>query len=131
MCDFEKQGTHLFIMIKTGFCVEFVRKNIYCGFWNTIVYVHDIIVRYDGPQFKHFRCTKSSGNLEILTSIYVGDVFRASSNFVPEQSERVYRGFEKSFNSRLSTGFFIENLTIYTTQANINSNASFCNTFFV
>ena len=69
MCDFEKQGSHLFITIKTGFCVEFVRKNIYCGFWNTVVYVHDIIVRHNGPQ-KHFRCTKSSGNLEILTSIY-------------------------------------------------------------
>ena len=27
-CDFEKQGSHLIITIKTGFCVEFV-KNVY------------------------------------------------------------------------------------------------------
>ena len=68
MCDFEKQGSHLVITIKTGFCVVFVRKCIYCGFWNTVVYVHAINVRYNVPQ-KHFRCTNSSGNLEILTSI--------------------------------------------------------------
>ena len=53
MCDFEKQGSHLIITIKIGFCVEFVRKCEYCGFWNTVVYVHDIIFRYNGPQ-KHF-----------------------------------------------------------------------------
>ena len=41
-------------------------------FWNTVVYVHDIIVRCYGPQ-KHSRFTKSSGNLEILTSMYVGN----------------------------------------------------------
>ena len=55
--------------MKTVFCVEFVRKCIYCGFWNAVVYVYDIIVRYNGLQ-KHFRFTKSSGNLEILTSIF-------------------------------------------------------------
>ena len=68
MCDFEKQDYHLIITIKTEFCIEFVRKCIYCGFWNTVVYVHDIIVRYNGPQ-KHFRSAKSSGNLEMLTSL--------------------------------------------------------------
>ena len=31
MCDFEKQGSHLIITIKTGFCVELVKKCIYCG----------------------------------------------------------------------------------------------------
>ena len=44
-------------------------KCIYCGFWNTVVYVHNFLVRYNGPQ-KYFRFTKSSGNLEILTGIY-------------------------------------------------------------
>ena len=68
MCDFEKQGSHLIITIKTGFYVEFIRKCVYCGFWNTVVYVHDYIVRYNGSQ-KYFQFTKSSGNLEILTSI--------------------------------------------------------------
>ena len=68
MCDFEKQGSHLVITIKTGFCIVFVRKCIYCGYCNTLVYVHAINARYNVPQ-KHFRCTKSSGNLEILTSI--------------------------------------------------------------
>ena len=67
-CDFEKQGSHRIITIKTGFCVEFVRKCIYCGFWNTVAYVYDFIVRYNGPQ-TYFRFTKSSGKLEILTSI--------------------------------------------------------------
>ena len=51
-----------------GLCDELVRNCIYCGFWNTVVYVHDIIVRYNGPQ-KDLQFTKSSGNLEILTSI--------------------------------------------------------------
>ena len=68
MCDFEKQGCHLIITIKIGLCVECVRKCIYCGLSNTVVYVHDIIVRYKIPQ-KHFRFTRSGGNLEILTSI--------------------------------------------------------------
>ena len=52
MCDFKKQGYHIIVIIKTGFCVEFVRKCIYCGFLNTVRYVHDIIVRYNGSQ-KH------------------------------------------------------------------------------
>ena len=68
MCDFEKQGSHLIITIKTGFCVKCVRKCVYYGFWNTVVDFHDIFVRYGPP--KHFRFTKSSGNLEILTSIF-------------------------------------------------------------
>ena len=70
MCDFEKQGSHLIITIKTGFCVEFVKTWIYCGLSNTAVYVKDITIRYYWPQ-QHFRFTKSSGNLEILTSIYI------------------------------------------------------------
>ena len=70
ICDFEKRS-HLIITLIITSCVEFVRKCIYCCFWNTAVYVHVIIVRYNGPQ-KHFRCTKSSGNLEILTSILTG-----------------------------------------------------------
>ena len=68
MCDFEKQGSQLIITIKTGFFVDFVRKCLHSGFLNTVLYVNDIIVRYDGQQ-EHFLFTKSSGNLEILTSI--------------------------------------------------------------
>ena len=68
MCDFEKQGSHLIITIKTGFWIEFVKKCIYSGLSNTVVYVKDITIRYNWPQ-QHFRFTKSSGNLEILTSI--------------------------------------------------------------
>ena len=68
MCDFEKQGSLLILTIKTEFFIEFVRKCIYSGFLNTVLYVHDIIVRYDEPQ-KHFLFKKSSGNLEILISI--------------------------------------------------------------
>ena len=68
MCDFEKQGSHLIIMIKTGFCVEIVKKYIYCGLSNTAVDVKDIIIPYTQLQ-QRFRFTKSSGNLEILTSI--------------------------------------------------------------
>ena len=55
--------------MKHDFCAEVVRKCIYCCFWNTVVFVHDFIVRYSGPQ-KYFQFTKSGGNLEILTSIY-------------------------------------------------------------
>ena len=71
VCDFEKQGSHLIITIKTGFCVESVNKCIYWCLSNTVVYVKDIIIRYNWTQ-KHPRFKKSSGNLEILTSIYCG-----------------------------------------------------------
>ena len=71
MCDFEKQGSHLIITIKTGFCIALVIKFIYCGLQNTVIYVKYIIIPYYCPQ-QHFRFTKSSGNLEILTSIYLG-----------------------------------------------------------
>ena len=50
MCDFEKQGSHLMITIKTEFCVEFVLKCIYCGLSNTVVNVKDNIIRYNWPQ---------------------------------------------------------------------------------
>ena len=60
VCDFKKQGSRL-ITIKTDFFIEFVRKCIYSGFLNTVLYVHDIIVRYDEPQ-KHFLFKKSSDN---------------------------------------------------------------------
>ena len=70
MCDFEKQGSHFIITIKTGFCVEFVKKCIYCGLSNTEVYVKDIIIRYNWLQY-HVRSKKSSGNLGILTSIFI------------------------------------------------------------
>ena len=33
VCDIEKQGSHLIITVKTGFCVEFVRNCIYCDFF--------------------------------------------------------------------------------------------------
>ena len=71
MCDFENQGYHLIITIRTEFCVEFVKKCIYYGLPNTVVYVKDNIIRYNWPKW-HFRFTKSGGNLEILTSIYAG-----------------------------------------------------------
>ena len=31
MCDFVKRGSRLIITVKTGFCVEFVKKCIYFG----------------------------------------------------------------------------------------------------
>ena len=46
MCDFEKQGSHLIITIKTGFCIKFVKKCIYSGLENTVVSVKDIIIPY-------------------------------------------------------------------------------------
>ena len=39
MCDFEKQGFHLIVKIKTGFCIESVIKYIYCGVKSTIFYI--------------------------------------------------------------------------------------------
>ena len=81
VCDFEKQGSHRRIKIKTELCVEFVRKCIYSGFYNTVVYVYDFIVRYNGPQ-KYFLCTKSSGNLEILTSIYINYLLKKKGEFI-------------------------------------------------
>ena len=68
MCDFWKHQYHLIITIKTRVCVEFVKKCIYSGLSNTVVYVKDIIIRNNWPQ-QHFLFTKSSANLEILTSI--------------------------------------------------------------
>ena len=47
MCDFEKQGSHLIITVKTGLCVEFVKKCIYCHLSNTVVYVKNIIIQYN------------------------------------------------------------------------------------
>ena len=35
------------LTIKTGFSVESVKKCIYCGLSNTVVYVKDIIIRYN------------------------------------------------------------------------------------
>ena len=53
MCDFEKQGSHLIVTIKTGFCFEFVIKCIYSGVYSTIVYIMDTIIlfpaRESGP----------------------------------------------------------------------------------
>ena len=90
MCDFEKQGSHLTITIKTGFCDEFARKCIYCGFWNVVVYVNGISVRYNGPQ-KHFRFTKSSCNLEILTSMYIITIYNRS-----QKVEKFTAGMEQN-----------------------------------
>ena len=45
MCDFQKQGSSFIITIKTGFCIEFVKKCIYRGLPNTVIYVKDIIIR--------------------------------------------------------------------------------------
>ena len=79
-CGYEKYGSRIIIMIKTGFCVKFVRKCIYCGFWNTVVYVYDFNVRYTwyNRTQKYFRFTKSSGNLEILTRIHESSLLMSS-----------------------------------------------------
>ena len=95
MCDFEKQGSHLIITIKTGLYVEFVRKCIYSAFWNTVVYVYDIIIRYNGPQ-KHCQLTNSNGNLEILTSILYIRLSRANKNIISVTTTT--RGWDLSSN---------------------------------
>ena len=69
VCDFEKQGSHLIITIKTGLFVEFV-KNVYIVVRRILKFMLRILLPdiIDSNSTSGF--TKSSGNLEILTSIY-------------------------------------------------------------